>query len=244
MAIATRIQNPAAVREELSRVLASDDFDASDLVRRFLAYVVNETLCGRSDQIETSTVARSVFARGDSFNEEVDPIVKIVAARLRRSLDRYYLGRGRNDRLRILLRSDTCVPVFDTTHASSCRQRDARHGTTGAISSSLLVRSCADGAVQTTRQGYGEAGAAKCPICGCPAIDLSVPASGTRTFRCLLVDGEFDVADECLDRLRELDEADRHLALNKAIRMSISGKRPRITRFSIWQVCREPSELT
>ncbi len=245
MTIATRTENPAAVREALSRILASDDFDTSDLVRRLLAHVVNETLSGRTDQIETSTIARSVFARDGRFDEELDPIVKIVAARLRRSLDRYYLGCGRNDPLRIHLPRAKYVPDFEmTAHAASRQQSYARRDTAEAISPSLLEGSPADGAFKTTRQGFGGAGDAKCPICGCPAVDISDPASGTRSFRCLFVDGEFEVADDCLDRLAELDEADRHLALNKAIGMSTPGRRPLITRFSIWQVCRLPSELT
>lgn len=243
MAIAMRIQDPVAVREALSSTLASDDFDTLDHVQGFLAYVVNETLCGRADHIETSTVARSVFARDNSFNEEFDPIVKIVAGRLRRTLNLYYRGSGRNGPMRIRLRRGSYVPVLDTTHAASRRQRDALRGTIGANPPSRLVRPSANDANQTARQGCGEAGAAKCPICRCPATDISISASGTKSFRCLLVDGDFDVADECFDRLGELDEADRHLALNKAIRMSIPGRRPRITRFSIWQVSRRQSEL-
>lgn len=40
-----------------------------------------------------------------------------------------------------------------------------------------------------------------------------------------------------------IDEADRHLVLNKAIRMSTPGRCPRITLFTIWQVSRRLWEL-
>ncbi|MGO4838018.1 hypothetical protein AB4144_37810, partial [Rhizobiaceae sp. 2RAB30] len=42
---------------------------------------------------------------------------------------------------------------------------------------------------------------------------------------------------------QRIDEADRHLVLNKAIRMSTPGRRPRITLFTIWQVNRRLWEL-
>ena len=42
----------------------------------------------------------------------MDPIVRIQAGRLRRSLERYYLLSGKDDPVRIELPKGTYVPVF------------------------------------------------------------------------------------------------------------------------------------
>ena len=55
--------NAAGVREELERVLASPGFDASARNRRFLEYIVEETLAGRADRLKGLTIAIDVFGR-------------------------------------------------------------------------------------------------------------------------------------------------------------------------------------
>ena len=82
------------VREQLRRILESDGFNASARNRRFLEYVVEETLAGRADRIKAYSVATSVFGRGPDFNPDLDSIVRIEAGRLRRALDHYYLTAG------------------------------------------------------------------------------------------------------------------------------------------------------
>lgn len=70
------------VRQELQRILASHGFDASERNRRFLSYVVEETLAGRADRIEAYTIAIAAFDRADDFDPIADPIVRIEAGRL------------------------------------------------------------------------------------------------------------------------------------------------------------------
>lgn len=93
-------------------MLASPDFDASPRSRELLRFVVAETLAGRADAITQSLIATSVFGRRDDFDAVVDPIVRIQAGRLRRSLERYYLLSGSSDKLRIELPRGTYVPAF------------------------------------------------------------------------------------------------------------------------------------
>src|SRR5689334_4277487 len=75
----------AEIRVELGRVLSSESFDASERNRRFLEYVVEETLAGRADRIKAYNIATIVFGRDDSFDPQLDPIVRMEARRLRRS---------------------------------------------------------------------------------------------------------------------------------------------------------------
>jgi len=88
---------PDQIREELERILTSDDFDASERNHAFLRYVVEETLAGRAHLIKGYSIAQSVFKRSPDFDPQLDPVVRIEASRLRRSLERYYLKVGRDD---------------------------------------------------------------------------------------------------------------------------------------------------
>ncbi len=105
----------AAIRAQLARILASDRFDASERNRRFLRYVVEECLAGRTQQIKAYSIAVSVFNREPSFDPQSDPIVRLEAGRLRRSLEHYYLTAGRNDAIRIVVPKGGYVPHFEPT---------------------------------------------------------------------------------------------------------------------------------
>src|SRR5262245_14454649 len=88
-----------AIRAELQRIVTSREFDASERNHRFLQYVVEETLAGRSDHIKAYSIATSVFGRGQGFDPQTDPIIRIEASRLRRALERYYLTAGKADHI-------------------------------------------------------------------------------------------------------------------------------------------------
>ncbi|WP_119302022.1 tetratricopeptide repeat protein [Dongia deserti] len=103
----------ALVLEQLQRIIDSKDFDASERNRRFLRYVVEEMLAGRGERIKAYNIATSVFGRDESFDPQSDPIVRIEASRLRRSLDRYYLTAGRDDVIRITIPKGSYAPSVE-----------------------------------------------------------------------------------------------------------------------------------
>ncbi len=108
-----RVLDDCAVRAQLDRILTSDHFDASDRNRRFLRYVVEECLEGRAQQIKAYCIAVSVFNREPSFDPQSDPIVRLEAGRLRRSLEHYYLTAGRDDPIRIVVPKGGYAPRFE-----------------------------------------------------------------------------------------------------------------------------------
>src|SRR4051812_7150177 len=83
-----------AVREHLERLLGSSHFDAAARSRKFLCFVVEEVLAGRGAKLCQAAVATAVFGREGDFDAVLDPIVRVQAGRLRRSLERYYLLTG------------------------------------------------------------------------------------------------------------------------------------------------------
>lgn len=100
------------IRAELQRILSSRAFETSQRNRRFLSYVVEETLSGRSDRIKAYSVGTCVFGRGDDFDPLQDSIVRIEAARLRRALESYYLRQEAVPRLSISIPKGSYVPEF------------------------------------------------------------------------------------------------------------------------------------
>jgi adenylate cyclase len=100
------------VRQELSTLLSRAEFHASERNRRFLSYIVEETLQGRADRIKAYSIAIATFDRSDDFDPLTDPIVRIEASRLRRSLEHYYLTAGKSDHVRIDMPKGSYVATF------------------------------------------------------------------------------------------------------------------------------------
>jgi hypothetical protein len=112
---AEEMLSPQLVQDELQRVVVSRDFMHSERKRRFLKYVVQETLAGRAGRIKAYTIAVDVFDRDPSFDPLAHPVVRIEAGRLRRCLEHYYLAEGAADRIRITIPQGGYVPHFIMT---------------------------------------------------------------------------------------------------------------------------------
>ena len=57
-----------AIRQQLDRILKSGPFHQSHRRQRFLEYLVNETLAGRSERLKGYNVALEVFDRPETFD--------------------------------------------------------------------------------------------------------------------------------------------------------------------------------
>lgn len=99
-------------RAQLERILNSADFEATARERRFLSHVVEETLAGRGSRIKAYSIAVEVFGRDASFDPQTDPIVRVEAGHLRRSLERYYFTAGQADPILITIPKGGYVPAF------------------------------------------------------------------------------------------------------------------------------------
>jgi adenylate cyclase len=102
----------AAVRQQLGKILASPEFQRSPMLRDFLHFIVEKTLAGQAQEIKGYTVATQVLGRRADFDAGKDPIVRILAGRLRRGLERYYSTQGRQDPVRIDIPKGAYVPMF------------------------------------------------------------------------------------------------------------------------------------
>jgi adenylate cyclase len=138
MSIASEVCPAAVVRDELRRVLGSGNFTTSDRNRRFLEYVIEETLAGRATRLKAYNIATTVFGRPDSFDPQLDPVVRMEAGRLRRALERFYLLEGAAVSIRIAMPKGGYVPEFRAVEAHA-RARHAGEPTKLDSPPSIIV---------------------------------------------------------------------------------------------------------
>ena len=80
----------ADVSAALNGILTTDKFSASPQMSAFLKYVVEQTLMGNTRRIKAFTVGIEALGKSSSFDPQTDPSVRVLAKRLRSSLDAYY----------------------------------------------------------------------------------------------------------------------------------------------------------
>jgi len=91
----------AAIQAELEKILASKVFARSDRLRRFLRYVAEQALQGNNDKLKEYVLGLEVFDRLTSYDQRLDPIVRVEARRLRTKLQDYYRLEGSADSIYI-----------------------------------------------------------------------------------------------------------------------------------------------
>ena len=108
------------IRAQMDKICDSSIFVNSSRLIDFLRFIVNEALHDRSKNLKAYTIGLEVFERPESFDPIADTIVRVNAGKLRRALERYYLGPGRQDKVHIVIPTGGYVPVFqimDFEHA-------------------------------------------------------------------------------------------------------------------------------
>ena len=108
---------PQAINAHVARVLESPPFARAPRMRRFLSFLVDETLAGRASRLKEYTIATSVFGKPDDFEPLMSSLVRVEAGRLRRLLDQYRQEFGRGDALQVQIPKGSYVPIFTTACA-------------------------------------------------------------------------------------------------------------------------------
>jgi serine/threonine-protein kinase len=100
------------IRRALEEILASGAFSRNDRQSRFLRFLVERQLDGRSSELKESVIAVEVFDRSPDYDPKVDAIVRTEAVRLRSRLQKYYAVEGRLDPIVFDLPKGGYRPVF------------------------------------------------------------------------------------------------------------------------------------
>jgi hypothetical protein len=113
--VVQKTPSPDDVRKQLSTILQSERFARAERMRRFLGFVIEETLAGRARLLCEYSIGLSVFDRDESFEPGLDPIVRNDARRLRQKLLEYYQQSGNEDTVLIEVPNGGYVPLFRCT---------------------------------------------------------------------------------------------------------------------------------
>jgi adenylate cyclase len=115
--------SPEAIRAHLADILASAVFAKAERISRFLRYVVEASLEGRTKQISEYSIAVDVYDRPQAFDSRLDGIVRVEAGRLRSKLREYYETDGNNSSVRIEFPKGSYSPLFKEISVSSSKDR-------------------------------------------------------------------------------------------------------------------------
>ncbi|MBW4028866.1 MAG: hypothetical protein HIU93_15985 [Acidobacteria bacterium] len=94
------------------RVAASTRLSKSALLPKFLLYVCEQSLKGKAHQLNEQRIGTSIFNRSPEYNPGEDNIVRSYARTLRRRLDEYFEGEGKDEPVRIVIARGGYVPTF------------------------------------------------------------------------------------------------------------------------------------
>ena len=169
------------VRQQLNRIVASPGFVHNERLSRFLRFVVQQHLDGRTGEIKESVVGVEVFGRTPGYDTRSDSVVRTEAAKLRARLTEYYSSEGASDLIRIELPKGAYTPVFHRreevhgTAATSSEGAPPRHRNGRWVLAALACATLLVAAIGVWRFARRSA---PIPIVVLPLANLSQDASG------------------------------------------------------------------
>src|ERR1700744_6286258 len=119
-----QLPNPVAVREQLKRLLAHPLFTNSKRYPVLLAYTVEQTLLGNAGGLKERTIGIEAFRREPSYDVNLDPVVRMTAAEVRKRLVQYYYSPDHAGELIIELLVGSYVPLFREPSSHATVQTD------------------------------------------------------------------------------------------------------------------------
>jgi len=101
-----------AERAELDDILSSGVFGRTNNHVRLLTFVCEKYFEGAIDEIKEYSIAVHALGRPESFDPQIDTIVRVTAHALRKRLEDYYRGAGAEHAVHICLPPGHYVPKF------------------------------------------------------------------------------------------------------------------------------------
>ncbi|HEX7361953.1 MAG TPA: hypothetical protein VF283_15800 [Bryobacteraceae bacterium] len=101
-----------SIRAEVTRIVESESFRSSKVLRDFLTFVVDAKLAGTTEKLKEYTLATEILNQPPHFDSRVNNIVRVHAHRLRERLRDYYRQEGAEALLVIDVPKGGYVPEF------------------------------------------------------------------------------------------------------------------------------------
>jgi len=85
------------LREQIDRIVHSEQFRSSEVLRRLLSFLTEKALSGEADNLKEYIVAIDGLGKADSYDPQHNSAVRIQMGRLRQRLAEYYRAEGKDD---------------------------------------------------------------------------------------------------------------------------------------------------
>ena len=85
------------MQAEIDRIMQSDAFRNSDVLRRLLRFLADKCMSGEADQLKEYTIGLDALGKPPTYDPRQDSVVRIQVGRLRQKLAEYYRTEGVDD---------------------------------------------------------------------------------------------------------------------------------------------------
>ena len=108
------IPTSTEVIKTLENILAHKIFASSPKAQDFLRYIVMETLAGRVENLNGTTIAQDIFEKDANFDPTLDSVVRVTARRVRYMLQDYYSKEKTGKSIKISIPKGGYRPKFES----------------------------------------------------------------------------------------------------------------------------------
>src|SRR5215510_1159306 len=141
---------------ELQTILASEIFATSDRMKRFLRFVIEETLKGKGNNLNEYMLGVEVYDRDETFDPRVDSIVRVDAGRLRSKLREFYESKGGGSSIRIEIPKGGYKALFKMLKRTDSGSLAQRRAINRAEGKTIAVLPFADLSPQRDQEYFGD----------------------------------------------------------------------------------------
>lgn len=82
------------IKLALQNIVSSSGFTNSTQLSNFLTFIITKTLDDKTQEIKGYTIGVDALGRPEDFDPQIDPSVRVMAGRLRQSLENYNRNTG------------------------------------------------------------------------------------------------------------------------------------------------------
>jgi hypothetical protein len=118
MVIEGKAEQDEVLQSQIDRILHSDEFRSSEVLRRLLAYLADKAVSGQADQLKEYIIAIEGLGKPSSYDPQHNSAVRIQIGRLRQKLAEYYRMEGKED--------DIIIDLPKGRFRLTCEHRDCR----------------------------------------------------------------------------------------------------------------------
>ncbi len=107
------------VQQSLEKIFQSEGFSSAPQLRNFLEFVVQKTLNDHADEIKGYTIGVDALGRPPNFDPQTDPVVRVMAGRLRQALKNHNSESRNDNQVTIDMKKGSYIPIFDFENVTS-----------------------------------------------------------------------------------------------------------------------------